>query len=98
MTAAVRAARPDARIRGVTVEPMAAVRDARELLIGVSRDAVFGPVVAFGAGGTMVELLRDSAVALPPLTELLAERLIARTRVADLMGPFRGRDPVTARP
>lgn len=98
MTAAVRAARPDARIRGVTVEPMAAVRDARELLIGVSRDAVFGPVVAFGAGGTMVELLRDSAVALPPLTELLPERLIARTRVADLMGPFRGRDPVTARP
>lgn len=94
VTAAARTARPDAAIRGVTVEPMARVRDARELLIGVSRDLAFGPVIAFGAGGTMVELLRDSAVALPPLTELLAERLVSRTRVAVLMGPFRGRDPV----
>ncbi|MFC3119757.1 acetate--CoA ligase family protein [Jhaorihella thermophila] len=58
--------RPDATIKGVTVERMAHVEDARELLVGVSRDAVFGPVIVFGAGGTMVEVLRDSAVTLPP--------------------------------
>jgi acetyltransferase len=75
-------ARPGAEIRGVTVEKMAAVAHARELLVGVSRDPVFGPVIAFGAGGTMVEVVRDNAVALPPLTTVLAERLIEKTRVS----------------
>lgn len=88
-----RTSRPDASIRGVTIEPMAAVHDARELLIGASRDPVFGPVIAFGAGGTMVELMHDSAVALPPLTEVLAERLVGRTRVVELLGSFRGIAP-----
>jgi acetyltransferase len=94
VTDGARAARPRADIRGVTVEPMARIRDARELLVGVSGDAAFGPVIAFGAGGTLVELMRDSAVALPPLTEVLAERLIARTRVAALLGRVRDLAPV----
>ena len=58
-------ARPDANLVGVTVESMAHVKSARELLIGASRDPVFGPTMVFGAGGTMVEVLKDSAVALP---------------------------------
>ena len=91
-----RAARPDADIRGVTVERMAQAEDARELVIGVSRDPVFGPVILFGAGGTMVEILRDSAVGLPPLNEVLARRLIDRTRVARLLGAFRDRPAVDA--
>lgn len=86
--------RPDATIKGVTVERMAHVEDARELLVGVSRDAVFGPVIVFGAGGTMVEVLRDSAVTLPPLNEVLANRLINRTRVARLLDAFRDRPAV----
>ena len=88
------AAAPEARIHGVTIEPMAAVADARELLVGVTRDPVFGPTIVFGAGGTMVEVLRDSAVALPPLTTVLAERLIDRTRVSDLLKAFRNRPAV----
>jgi acetyltransferase len=48
----------------------------------------------FGAGGTMVEVLKDNAVALPPLTTLLAERLISRTRVSKLLEPFRNRPAV----
>ena len=52
ITAAARAARPDAEILGVTVEKMAALPHARELLVGVTRDPVFGPMIAFGAGGT----------------------------------------------
>lgn len=80
---------PEADIKGVTVEPMAASPNARELMVGVKRDPVFGPVIAFGAGGTTVEILQDSAVALPPLNRLLARRLVSRTKVARLLEPFR---------
>lgn len=95
VVAAAKAARPEARIAGVTVEAMASIAHARELLVGVSRDPVFGPVIVFGAGGTMVELLRDSATALPPLTTVLAERLIGRTRVARLLDAFRNHPPAS---
>lgn len=87
-------ARPDAEIRGVAIETMAKVEDARELVIGVTRDPIFGPAIMFGAGGTMVEILRDSAVSLPPLNEVLANRLINRTRVARLLEAFRDRPAV----
>ena len=91
---AARAARPDATIDGVTVERMARAEDARELVIGVSRDPIFGPVILFGAGGTMVEILQDSAVGLPPLNDVLARRLIDRTKVSRLLGAFRDRPAV----
>lgn len=86
--------KPDAEIRGVTVEPMASSADARELMVGVKRDSVFGPVIAFGAGGTMAEILHDNAVAIPPLNRVLAQRLIGRTRVNNLLGSFRKMDAV----
>ena len=86
--------KPDAEIRGVTVEPMAASADSRELMVGVKRDPVFGPVIAFGAGGTMAEILRDNAIAIPPLNRVLAQRLIDRTRVTNLLGPFRKMEAV----
>lgn len=87
-------ARPDASLLGVTVERMAAVSDARELLVGASRDPVFGASIVFGAGGTMVEVLRDSSVTLPPLNEVLANRLIDRTRVSKLLTAVRDREAV----
>ena len=89
-----RAARPDAEIRGVTVEAMVNESDARELLVGAKRDPVFGPVILFGAGGTMVEILDDNAVSLPPLNKALAERLINRTRVSRVLSAFRNRPAV----
>ncbi len=92
--AAAGRARPDADLRGVTVERMADIKDARELLIGVSRDLVFGPSIMFGAGGAMVEVLRDSSVTLPPLNAVLANRLIERTRVARLLDAVRDRAAV----
>ena len=91
---AARTARPDADIRGVTVERMVSIEHGRELLVGASRDPVFGPTIMFGAGGTMVELLRDSAVSLPSLNAVLANRLIDRTRVSRLLDSFRGRPAV----
>ena len=57
--------RPDARIQGVTVQPMARTRAGREICIGVVTDDAFGPMITFGAGGTMVELIGDRAMALP---------------------------------
>lgn len=89
IVADARKARPDAEIRGVTVERMASGHDTRELMAGIKSDPVFGPVISFGAGGTMAEVLRDYAVAVPPLNRILAARLIGRTRVANLLGPFR---------
>ncbi len=93
ITSNARKALPDAKILGVTVEPMAKIAQARELVVGASRDPIFGPTVLFGAGGTMVEVMRDSAVALPPLNAVLAERLIRRTRVAKALEKFRDYAP-----
>lgn len=84
-----RRAQPNAEIHGVTVEKMASRNNAREILIGVARDPVFGPTIVFGAGGTMVEVLRDSATGLPPLTTILAERLIDQTKISRSLGQFR---------
>jgi acetyltransferase len=89
LVARVRAYRPEARIRGVTLERMYPGKHARELMIGVTRDAVFGPVVTFGAGGTAVEVLRDRTVALPPLNSFIADRMVADTRVARMLGAWR---------
>ncbi len=81
--------RPDARIDGVTVEKMHDSPYGRELLVGVIRDPVFGPVISFGSGGTRVEILNDRSVALPPLNRVLIEGMIQRTRVARLLQEFR---------
>ncbi len=89
----VSAQKPEASIVGVVVEAMYNDTNGRELLIGLNRDPVFGPVIVFGAGGTTTEVLHDRAVALPPLNQLLAEDMIARTRVATTLGAFRRMAP-----
>jgi acetyltransferase len=90
MTASVARHAPDARINGVVIEPMWKGKHGRELMIGVVRDEVFGPVVSFGLGGTLVEVFRDREVALPPLNDFLVSRLISRTRAARLLKATRG--------
>jgi acetyltransferase len=85
----VRALRPEARIEGAVVQPMLRFAHARETLVGVATDAVFGPVVSFGAGGVAVEAVRDTALALPPLNPVLAHELMQRTRVHRLLAGYR---------
>jgi acetyltransferase len=80
---------PGAEMRGVTVQPMARRPGAYELLVGVTVDAVFGPIMVFGQGGIAVELLGDHAMALPPLNMKLAKDLIHATRIASLLQGFR---------
>ena len=87
----VAARRPAARLEGFLVQPMVNRPGAVELLAGLVEDPVFGPLVAFGQGGTAVEIVRDSSLELPPLNTLLAGRLIARTRVAQLLAAYRGK-------
>jgi acetyltransferase len=86
---AVQANRPNVRIEGVAVEPMIVKPNGRELMIGVTTDPVFGPVITLGLGGVMVEVTGDRAVELPPLNRYLASRLIERTRAAKMLGTFR---------
>ncbi len=85
--------RPNARVEGVSIEAMIVKTNGRELLIGVTTDPVFGPVITFGAGGTSVEIMGDRAVALPPLNNFLARELIQGTRIAKMLGPFRNMPP-----
>jgi acetyltransferase len=80
---------PNAHIGGVTVEKMYRSSNARELMIGIIRDPVFGPVISFGSGGTNVEIMKDSAISLPPLNRRLAKDLIGRTKAAKMLAAFR---------
>jgi acetyltransferase len=90
MIATVHSIKPDAKINGVTIQKMSGKKHGRELYIGMVTDHPFGPVITFGAGGTMIELIADRAVELPPLNQFLAQRLIARVRAADMLGEWRG--------
>ena len=94
MVERVRRLHPNARINGVTVQKMAGAQRGREIYIGLVTDDPFGPVIVFGAGGTMIELLDDRAMELPPLNQFLARRLIERSRVAETLGEWRGASAV----
>lgn len=89
----VRTLRPQARLAGFTVQAMARRPRALELIVGLSVDPVFGPVVLFGQGGVAVEANADQAIGLPPLNRVLAREMISRTRVARLLAGFRDTPP-----
>jgi len=90
----VRALRPEAVLSGFNVQAMVRRPAAHELIVGAASDPVFGPVILFGQGGTAVEVVRDRAVALPPLNAALARDLVARTRVARLLAGYRERPAI----
>ena len=93
MQEAVAAARPGARIDGFTLQPMVRRPQTQEVIVGASIDSVFGPVILCGQGGTAVEVVADSAIALPPLNRALAGELVARTRVSRLLAGYRDHPP-----
>ena len=97
MLRAVARAQPGAQINGITIQPMAGASPqakgrskAREVYVGLTTDEAFGPVITFGAGGTMIELINDRALELPPLNQFLARSLINRSRAASMLGEWRG--------
>ena len=78
---------------GVTVQPMAKL-EGYELILGSSIDPQFGPVLLFGLGGQLVEVFKDRALGLPPLTTTRARRMMERTKIYTALQGVRGRDPV----
>jgi len=82
---------PDADVQGFSVQHMVLRPGAQETIVGINQDPVFGPVILFGHGGTAVEVIEDSAVALPPLNMNLARDMISRTRISKLLAGYRDR-------
>lgn len=87
-TAVERAAGPG-NFHGVTVQPMVNLQ-GYELIFGSSVDAQLGPVILFGAGGSMVEVFRDQSLGLPPLTSTLARRIMERTKIYSVLRSGQG--------
>lgn len=79
---------PSALVKGVLVEKMITKR--YELLIGAKKDPIFGPVIVFGMGGVLVELLKDTNMGLPPLNMALAKRIMEKTKAFRLLEGYRG--------
>lgn len=92
MLARARAERPEARLDGFLVQRQAG--GAQELRLRLGDDAMFGPFIGFGLGGTAADLLGDEGFDLPPLNHSLARGLIGRTRAARLMAGYRDHQKV----
>lgn len=88
---AIRQAAAGADFRGAVIYPM--VRGAQEVLIGLSRDPQFGPVIAFGLGGIYTEVLRDVALRVAPIARAEADALIRSLRSFPILAGVRGQPP-----
>ncbi|MFC1979999.1 acetate--CoA ligase family protein [Chloroflexota bacterium] len=82
---------PEARVEGVSVQKMA--RSGIEVIIGVSKDAQFGPVLMFGLGGILVEILKDVSFRIVPVTSKDAKDMIKEIKGYPLLEGYRGQEP-----
>lgn len=94
ITASARRHVPGAHIAGVTVQPMARVKNAVELILGAKYDPVFGTVIMAGAGGIEAELFKDRILGFPPLNERLAFGMLSSLKIFPLLVGYRGKPPV----
>jgi acyl-CoA synthetase (NDP forming) len=83
---------PEARIQGVSVQKMA--RPGVEVIIGMSKDAQFGPVLMFGLGGILVEVLKDVSFRIVPLSRRDAAEMIREVKGYPLLEGYRGGEAV----
>lgn len=86
-----RRAAPDATIEGVSVQPMA--KPGVEVIIGMTKDPQFGPVLMFGLGGILVEVLKDVAFRIVPLAPRDAKQMIREIKGYPLLEGYRGQPP-----
>jgi len=88
---------PESKIEGTTIQKMITDYDY-ELIVGSKKDPILGPVIMFGLGGIGAEFFKDVAVGLPPLNQLLARRVLEKTRTYELLSKgFRTKPPVNLR-
>ena len=95
MLASVKQHYPEAKIQGVSVQKM--VRSGIEVIIGMTKDAQFGPVLMFGLGGILVEILKDVAFRIVPLAERDAHEMICEIKGYKLLEGYRGQEPADVR-
>lgn len=88
---AIKKHQPSAKIHGVSVQPMA--RPATEVIIGMSKDPQFGPVLMFGLGGILVEILKDISFRIVPLTGRDANEMIREIKGYPVLEGYRGQEP-----
>jgi acyl-CoA synthetase (NDP forming) len=91
ITAAVKTAQPDARIEGVAVQKMAP--PGTEVIVGMSKDPQFGPVLMFGLGGILVEVLKDVAFRIVPLEPRDARQMVREIKGFPVLEGIRGQPP-----
>ncbi len=89
--ASARQYKPEAEVTGVLVQEM--VSGGRELILGMTQDPAYGPAVAVGLGGIFVEVLKDVALGVPPLTEHDSRAMLGRLRGAAILEGARGASP-----
>ncbi len=85
---------PEACVQGFSVQEMIFLPNSHELIIGMTEDLHFGPILLFGQGGLAAEVVQDRALALPPLNMHLAEELMSRTRIYRILKGYRTVAPV----
>jgi acyl-CoA synthetase (NDP forming) len=90
--AAIKKAYPQAKVQGVSVQKMA--RPGVEVIVGMSKDAQFGPVLMFGLGGVLVEILKDVSFRIVPLVKRDAAEMIREIKGYPLLEGYRGSEPV----
>ncbi len=83
---------PDANVLGVLVQEM--VKSGKEVILGMKRDPHFGPLMMFGMGGTMVEVLKDVSFYLAPLTAEEARQMLVNTKTYQMLMGVRGQKGV----
>ena len=93
MTESIKQKMPDAKVEGVTVQPMFNAKDSVELILGIKKDPVFGTCMMIGMGGTAAELFKDKSLGFPPLNERLARRMLENLKIYPLLKGYRGSTP-----
>lgn len=91
ITASVKKAAPQAKIKGITVQKQA--RPGVEVIVGMTKDAQFGPVLMFGLGGVLVEVLKDVSFRIVPLAKRDAAQMVREIKGFPLLQGYRGSEP-----
>lgn len=90
----VKKKKPKARIRGVLVQKQMISKEGRMVMVGMKKDISFGPVVIFGLGGVLVEVLNDVALRIAPISKIEAKKMIEAIKGYPLLKGYRGQKPV----
>lgn len=90
----VKSKQPEAKIEGVTIQPMVRIKDGVEMILGIKKDSTFGTVILTGMGGTGAELFKDRSIGFPPLNERLAFQMLESLKIYPLLKGYRGKPPV----